>query len=584
MQAASASHPQKARRRRYFGLQARFIVSYLFAVLLPILLMSIFLYRYHTDQMDSNYLLEKQNSLAMEQLAAEELLTSPVRYYNQLRTNYELSSMLRGVYSTEREVVYAYNSAVYSSLNNLIYYDPSLDNICVYAKEPISSRILKRFFSPLDNYSDYSQAYPRLAFGYWDKEPGEAGVSYYIGFPTPPSTRFEAVLRFSFNNEIFRSIQPSDGAFTCIYLDDQAILFPREDEDSLALIQDCFSRYRADGASEPVIYCLRPHQLFCSCYSLCGGAFTVCRMETRTDTLFGYRPFIISLVFSFCVLFFASLMVFLLQFRVYRKIIDLSDHMNRQQEHKITVFPGKVSGDEIGDLVLSFNQMASRINGLSEELLNQEMQLKEAQLSALTAQLNPHFFYGTLESIRMIAEAHQEELIADITFSFGSLMRYSLSQEYLVPVSREIDIVRQYLSIQEKRLYQRFETSWEICPLDDKWRIPKFSLFGMVENVFSHCISKSRDFVEISIRIVPAGTDLLVSVANTGPCIRPERLEELQDMLRHPEKRKNMASEHNGRSIFNISDRLKLFYGEDYRFSIDVTDDGRTVCSFRVHR
>ena len=146
MQAASASHPQKARRRRYFGLQARFIVSYLFAVLLPILLMSIFLYRYHTDQMDSNYLLEKQNSLAMEQLAAEELLTSPVRYYNQLRTNYELSSMLRGVYSTEREVVYAYNSAVYSSLNNLIYYDPSLDNICVYAKEPISSRILKRFF------------------------------------------------------------------------------------------------------------------------------------------------------------------------------------------------------------------------------------------------------------------------------------------------------------------------------------------------------------------------------------------------------------------------------------------------------
>jgi hypothetical protein len=73
MQTASASHPQKARRRRYFGLQARFIVSYLFAVLLPILLMSIFLYRYHTDQMDSNYQLEKQNSLAIEQLAAENL-------------------------------------------------------------------------------------------------------------------------------------------------------------------------------------------------------------------------------------------------------------------------------------------------------------------------------------------------------------------------------------------------------------------------------------------------------------------------------------------------------------------------------
>ena len=144
--------------------------------------------------------------------------------------------------------------------------------------------------------------------------------------------------------------------------------------------------------------------------------------------------------------------MFLLIFRPFKNIVRLSEHMNRQNTHALTPYTGMLSKDETGDLILSFNQMTERINELSSSLLNNEMQLKNAQIEALQAQLNPHFFYGTLESIRMIAEASHQELISEITFAFGKLMRYSLSREYLVPVSIEIDMTQQYVSIQEKRL------------------------------------------------------------------------------------------------------------------------------------
>lgn len=152
--------------------------------------------------------------------------------------------------------------------------------------------------------------------------------------------------------------------------------------------------------------------------------------------------------------------------------------------------------------------MVQHINELSDSLLNSEIQLKNAQIESLQSQLNPHFFYGTLESIRMIAEINHQELISDIAFSFANLMRYSLSREYLVPIERELDVIRQYLSIQEKRLGNRFDVTWDIPDLTDKWRCPKFSIFNMIENVFSHNVSKCKDFIHIHIIIVRNDLDM----------------------------------------------------------------------------
>ena len=84
-------------------------------------------------------------------------------------------------------------------------------------------------------------------------------------------------------------------------------------------------------------------------------------------------------------------------------------------------------------------------------------------------------------------------------------------------------MTRQYVSIQEKRLVNRFEISWDICELDDKWRCPKFALFNMVENVFSHNVSKCRSFIQAAVILKKDGDDLIITVKNTGPGIPLER-------------------------------------------------------------
>ena len=107
-------------------------------------------------------------------------------------------------------------------------------------------------------------------------------------------------------------------------------------------------------------------------------------------------------------------------------------------------------------------------------------------------------------------------------------------------------------------------------------------LFNMVENVFSHNVSKCRSFIQAAVILKKDGDDLIITVKNTGPGIPPERLAHLRYLLEHPRERDTMTSENNGRGIFNINDRLRLFYGGDYRLDIDSEENVLTVCSVRI--
>jgi two-component system, sensor histidine kinase YesM len=286
-----------------------------------------------------------------------------------------------------------------------------------------------------------------------------------------------------------------------------------------------------------------------------------------------------------CILLFAlaNIVLFPLLYRPLRNASLLARHMSRMHSHVLIPYSGPVSNDEVGNLIKEYNSLVERTNTTSETLRQKEILLRNAQIETLQSQLDPHFFYGTLESIRMVAEAHHETLIADIAYAFGNLMRYSLSREYFVPVQTEIDIVKQYLEIQKKRLGSRFTVSWNLQISSDGWICPKFVLFSMVENVIVHDISQTRKQVHIHIDIIQEEEDLSITVTNDGPGIPPERLARLQYLKDHPEERSSMSSQNNGRSIFNINDRLQLYYGSDYKFTVTSQEYVKTVCSIRFN-
>lgn len=572
---------------RITKLQTRFFICYLLAIFIPILLLSSIIYYYHSNQRTREYLSEKENSLIVEQNYLNNQLESSRNYYNQLKSNYELLKLLKGFYPTEREIVYAYNSQLYALITGIFHYDQNLRGISIYSDNRKASEIL-RFFEPLSDLPLSDNSSPALIDGFWtaDEETGDPSFSFYIGFTTAPMSAFPGIARLNYNSNIFDAYaRENPDSAVYIYLNEKLLY----QYNSTPAATRYLERYRdyllpeKNGAATRIIPDA-DSRLVTSSMELENGVFWVIKITPEEETIFSYRPFLLSLLVTVLVMVSASILMFLLILRPFQNIVRLSEHMNSQRNHTLTLYEGLVTKDETGDLICAFNQMAERINDLSSSLLNSEIQLKNAQIEALQSQLNPHFFYGTLESIRMIAEADRQELIADIAFSFGNLMRYSLSREYLAPVSRELDMTRQYVSIQEKRLVNRFDISWETCAVDEKWRCPKFVLFSMVENVFSHNVSKCRSFIHVTVRIQEENDDLTFVVTNTGPGVPGERLKELQYLLEHPQERGSLKSENNGRSIFNISDRLKLFYGEGYRFTIESTENALTTCTVRIHK
>lgn len=568
-------------------LQTRFFICYILAIFIPIMFLSSMIYYYHNDQRTKEYLNEKKNSLITEQNYLKNQLDDAQIHFNQLKSNYELQKLLRGFYSKEQEIVYAYNSQIYSLLSSIFLYDTNISGITIYAENRKAAEIL-RFFETVDSIPLGSDSYSGLIDGFWSVDTdGEAtGFSFYKGFTNPPMTVFPGIARLNYNSNIFDSYaQENPDTAVYVYLNGN-LMYEYNVSAETTLCMEDYEKQLICGMRKETVMIIPDAQKRCilSSFTLNDGVFQVVKITPEPGNIFSYRPFLLSFLVSIFILICASIIMFLLIFRPFKNIVRLSEHMNRQNTHTLTPYTGMLSKDETGDLILSFNQMTERINELSSSLLNNEMQLKNAQIEALQAQLNPHFFYGTLESIRMIAEASHQELISEITFAFGKLMRYSLSREYLVPVSIEIDMTQQYISIQEKRLVSRFDVEWELCELDEKWRCPKFVLFSMVENVFSHNVSKCRNFIQISVSVTKEGEDLIFTVSNTGPGVSQGRLEELHYLLEHPRERDTMKSENNGRSIFNISDRLKLFYGEGYHFTIESEENVLTTCSVRIHK
>lgn len=568
-------------------LQTRFFICYLLAIFIPILLLSCIIYYYHNDQRTKEYLNEKKNSLIIEQNYLNNQLESARNYYNQLKSNYELLKLLKGFYPSEREIVYAYNSQLYSLITSIFHYDQNLRGITIYAENQRAVELL-HFFEPMSALPIAEDLFPSLVDGFWyaDEETGELSFSFYVGFSNPPMTIFPGIARLNYNSNIFDTYaEENPDSAIYIYLDRELLYEYNSSPSAFSyLTQYKDAIFQIGNGNTTQIIPDASNRCVVSSIELEDGTFQVIKITPEAGTIFSYRPFLISLLVTGLIMVSASILMFLLILQPFQNIVRLSEHMNNQHNHNLSPYAGQISKDETGDLILAFNQMAKRINSLSSSLLNNEIQLKNAQIEALQTQLNPHFFYGTLESIRMIAEADGQELIADIAYSFGNLMRYCLSREYLAPVSKEIEMTKQYVSIQEKRLVNRFDIHWKLCELDEKWRCPKFVLFSMVENVFSHNVSKCRNFIHITVEIQEENDNLIFIVTNTGPGVSPKRLEELHYLLEHPKDRDCMKSENNGRSIFNISDRLKLFYGEDYHFTIESEENILTTCSVRIHK
>lgn len=274
-----------------------------------------------------------------------------------------------------------------------------------------------------------------------------------------------------------------------------------------------------------------------------------------------------------------------LSYAITKPLRRMASLMKRVQEGNFQVkFPVKYR-DEVGLLGSQFNRMTVRLEQLIQDIYEMETKKNKAELQALQNQINPHFMYNTLESIRMSAEVHDDSSTADMIATLGKLMRYSISDLDGYTVLRdELQHVQHYVELLNYRYPDRFVLQCEVEEELLNRPVIKLMLQPVVENAIYHGLDESKSRMLISIRSVVSQQAVAIRIADNGIGIRPDRLAQLNEGLGNP-RRYGVAPSPDGEGaksggigLKNVNERIKLQYGPQYGLSVSsVPGEGTEV-------
>ena len=222
----------------------------------------------------------------------------------------------------------------------------------------------------------------------------------------------------------------------------------------------------------------------------------------------------------------------------------------------------------------SFGQMAWIVQSLMEKTRNEEALLRKTELKALQAQINPHFLYNTLDSIQWMCERGKNESAVRMVGALGKLFRISISRGHeLIPIRDELKHVESYLIIQKYRYSDRFEYTFDVDESLGGYLCSKITLQSLVENAIYHGIEPLIDDGEIIISVKPDGDDILMTVSDNGVGMTAEQVEGLL---------KKERSDSSGIGIKNVSDRIKIYFGDSYGVKVESEPDVGTKITVRI--
>lgn len=232
------------------------------------------------------------------------------------------------------------------------------------------------------------------------------------------------------------------------------------------------------------------------------------------------------------------------------------------------------SNDEVGLLTEGFNHMVSQLDILIKDMYELRLREKDAELSALQSQMNPHFLYNTLESISMFAHKERNEQLSHVITSLGKLLRYTINnKERFMTLQEELAFVDHYLSIQSFRLEDRLSSEIMSDFSHEPAIVPKLILQPLVENAIEHGLG-GQGTLRITILTKIIGEDLFIFVMDNGVGIAAGRRAELERMLDESAKGSDdprADKKSKGFALRNIHQRLRMLYGEPYGLTIENT-------------
>ena len=263
-----------------------------------------------------------------------------------------------------------------------------------------------------------------------------------------------------------------------------------------------------------------------------------------------------------------------------RRIKTLAEQVRRVENGDLSVSCIVDSEDEIGELQNSFNFMVRRISLLVDERYNLGKNLKDMELRALQAQINPHFLYNTLDMIAWKAMASGNQETVDIVVKLARFYRLSLSNgSDFLPLSDEVEHVRLFVELTNLCRSRNVQLITEVAPNIADYPIMKLILQPIVENSLFHGLYELSDRVGV-IRLTAEqiGSYVQIQIADNGVGIEKSKLAELLAKKERPV----VNTKRGGYGIGNILERLRIYYDDRFTFQIESAILTGTTVTIRI--
>ena len=266
----------------------------------------------------------------------------------------------------------------------------------------------------------------------------------------------------------------------------------------------------------------------------------------------------------------------------------LSEAFDSVEDEKLVKID-KVRGvDEIGSLMRNYNKMVARNNDLIQRVYRDKLREQEtniakqnAELKALHSQINPHFIFNTLESIRMNCVLKNEDETAKIIQKLALLQRqYVEWGNDSAELSKEVEFVIAYLDIQKFRFGERLSYVLDIDEDCNEMKIPKLTLVTFVENACIHGVEKKTNPSWIFVRAYQDDGFLYLEVEDTGVGMDEEKIDDLREKMN--EASIELLDNSTSVGIINACLRLKMVSQDEVRFEIDGEKGIGTIVQIKI--
>ena len=256
---------------------------------------------------------------------------------------------------------------------------------------------------------------------------------------------------------------------------------------------------------------------------------------------------------------------------VYRSVMHPIDNMvaacNAKSDEEIGLKINDPSPDELGFLARTIDNMVNEIGLLAQRWSDDQRKMRELELQTLQYQINPHFLFNTLNTLKWIATLNHVTPVSHGIDALSSLLQSTLiKKDELIPFDDELRNLKNYCDIQQLRYAGRFEMEYQIEDAAGYWTVPRFILQPLVENSILHGTADEDDFVTITVRATVSENLLTIHISDTGCGFDPSAIKE-----------KN-SERFSGIGLSNVDERMRLHYGNEYGLTIESAPGIGTQC------